>query len=65
MSAWLILIEMRDTAGATILVNFKLQPDIFVDKFFCQLPQNERNFAYKNRVRVNNFLKVVNSPGTF
>ena len=36
-------IECVTTAGATILVNFKLKPDIFIDEGgFYQLPPNDR-----------------------
>ena len=57
---------MCDTAG----VNFKLEPDIFIDevaghigKYLRSLAR--RNFGCENRVRVISFLKAVNSLELF
>ena len=59
--------ECVATAGATILVNFKLEPDIFIEEgrfLSITTGRPQRSFGYKNRVRVNNFLKAINSLGT-
>lgn len=58
---------MCATAGATILVNFKLEPDIegrFLSITTEQPDKSVNIYApSENRVRVNNFLKAVNSLG--
>ena len=64
-------IECVATAGATILVNFKLEPDIFIDEgrflsITTERPDKSVNIyaLSENQVRVNKFLKAVNSLGT-
>ena len=63
--------ECVATAGATILVNFKLEPDIFIDEgrflsITTERPDKSVNIyaLSENQVRVNKFLKAVNSLGT-
>ena len=63
--------ECVATAGATILVNFKLEPDIFIDEgrflsITTERPDKSVNIyaLSENQVWVNKFLKAVNSLGT-